>query len=32
MKNSGTSNTAPLNETATLASNELETLTVGWNP
>lgn len=32
MKNSGTGNTAPPNETVALATNELETLTVGWNP
>lgn len=32
MKNSGTGNTPPSDETVSLASNELETLTVAWNP
>ncbi len=32
MKNSGTGNTPPPNEAVSLASNELETLTVSWNP
>lgn len=31
MKNSGTGNTPPPDEPVTLATNELETLTVGWS-